>query len=149
MYLWLLASSPTLPTVVFEGPSPVPESRSVRLAPDPPSRGGQDERDENGDDHPDDVRVDADRFALLQGKQVYQVAEEPDGQGGVGVEEDVCAEPRHDVRPRPCLSPHVGEIDRHGDEDPHGGDDVEDGPSGPEGTVDSTVFEMWLGKLAA
>ena len=67
---------------------------SARFGPETPSRGDQDERDEYGDEHPDDVRVDANRFALLQGKQVDPVAEEPDGRDGVGIEEDVRAEPR-------------------------------------------------------
>ena len=71
---------------------------SARFEPEPPSRGDQDGRDQYGDDHPDDVRVDADRFALLLGKQVDPVAEEPDGQDGVGIEEDVRAEPRRGDR---------------------------------------------------
>ena len=111
------------------------------IAPEPPSRGGQDERDQHGNDQPHDVRVDADGLSLLQRQQVDPVAEEPDGQGSVGIEESVCAEARHGDRLLAELRTHVGEIDRQGDEYARGGDDVEDGPDG-RGVVEGVEDEV-------
>ena len=84
--------------------------------------------DRNGEDEPDEDRMASNGLALLRGGQADAVAEEPDGQCGVGMEEDAGAESRHSGRQLAELRTHVGEIDRLGDEDARGGDDAEDRP---------------------
>lgn len=106
--------------------------------PEPPPGRAQDEGNEHGHQHPDDVAVRGDGLVGRERQQVHPVAKEPDGQPDGGVQERRAG----GVAPDSVVPP----IDPQGHDDADGRQDVEGRPERPgEQSVEDVVRGVQAG----